>query len=416
MKLKSLKKLLEAGNARMTSEGSVYAKKGGRQKLSYAFGYRVGDGDKDRKVVTGNSEEELIRKAQDFLEEENGRYLEKLEEERRAAEWAGRPRTFREAGEEWYSGYREKDVTFSSKESRLCSLKALYKVAGDMPVQEIDSQKAQEITQACSVREDGSYFSKSHVEKLQQVLLMVMEYAAGKGYSRETIRKGPLDRRLTEPRADDRFLDREQIKEILDTVRDNPRYWAFVRLLLATGLRQEEAFALNEKDFRKMKDGNVEVAINKVVREVEKYKFAIVGGAKTKGSIRKVCIPPEIYEEVMGYYRDCTGRETAEQKKLREENGTVGTIFVDSERKPVNKRTFQCNYRKYLRNRGIEYNASLHMLRHSFVSIQSETMSLDKVAKIIGDSIATTGMIYQSLTSDTRAAVCENTMKMFDSL
>ena len=409
-------KLLKAGEAKMVTKGSVYNKKGGRQTLSYAFFYTVAGGERKRKVVTGNSEEELVRKAQGFLEEKDREYLEKLEAERRDAEWEERPRTLEEAGEEWYGEYCQSDVTYSSKASRGCSLKALCKAAGGVPVQEIDTQKAQEIVKGCSVREDGGYFSRSHVDKLQQVLFMVMEYAAGKGYCTEIPKKGPLDRNLTEPNPDDRFLDRERIREIFDAVQDNPRYRVFLRLLFATGLRQEEAFALNEKDFRIMKDGNVEVNIHKVVREVEKNRFIIVEGAKTKRSIRRVYIPYGIYEEVMEYHRDCTGRETEEQARLREENGTVGTIFVNSKMQPVNKRTFQHNYEKYLRKRGISYKINLHMYRHSFVSIQSEKMSLDKIAKIIGDSIATAGGIYQSLTSATKTAVCENTMELFNSL
>lgn len=410
------KTLLEIGEARMLTPGSVYEKKGGKQTLSYAFYYEAGNTGRKRKVVTGNSEQELREKARAFLEKKNAECLEALEETKRAEEEKERPRTFREAGQEWYAEYEKGTRTFSSRESRMCSLKTLEREIGGLLVKDIDSAQAQEAIDRCSVKKDGSYFSKSHVEKLQQVLQMVMGYAVEKGYCDQKPKKARFDPDLKEPSADERFLDREEIKRILDALGENPRYRAVVRLLLATGLRQEEAFALNVKDFREMRDGNYEINICKVVREVEKNKFEIVQGAKTKRSIRRVSLPRAIYEEVMEYYEERAGRETPQQKELREENQTEGTIFVNKDMKPLNKRTFQRNYIEYLRKRGISYSASLHMLRHSYVSFQTEKMSLDKVAKMIGDSAEIANRIYQSLTENTRTEVCENTMDLFNSL
>lgn len=416
MEKKGTSGLLKAGEARMVSGGSVYEKKGGRQRLSYAFFYSVGGGEKARKVVSGNSKEELWEKAAAFLEKKNAEYMERQEQEKEAEEEKGRPRTLGEAGEEWYAEFEKTARTFTTKESRKCSLKKLAREAGDILVKDIDSRKAQEIVDRCSLKADGSHYSKSSVDKLQQVLQMVMGYAVEKGYCEKKPQKARLAPGLTEPEADGRFLDREEIKEILDALEGNPRYKVMVRLLLATGLRQEEAFALNVGDFREMKDGNYEANICKVVREVGKNRYEIVPGAKTKRSIRRVSLPRAIYEEVMEYYEESTSRETAKQKALRLENKTEGTIFVNKDMKPLNKRTFQRNYTKYLRGRGIDYRVNLHMLRHSYVSFQTENMSLDKVAKMIGDSIEIANRIYQSLTGNTRTEVCENTMDLFNSL
>lgn len=44
-------------NVEIFSKGSIYPNKSGNQTLGFAFYYKVGDKEKERKVVKGNSEE-----------------------------------------------------------------------------------------------------------------------------------------------------------------------------------------------------------------------------------------------------------------------------------------------------------------------------------------------------------------------
>lgn len=399
----------EWSNVIVISGGSVYPVNPSKGTLGYAFYYQVKGGEKKRKVVTGKSEDELKGKAFQFLEMEDEKYRESI-----------RPKTFGEVGAEWFAAYKmeakEKGKSYASVESRECSLKAINKVIADKPVKDIDNTVAASLIEACSKKSETEYYSRSHVDKLQQAFRMVMEYAKKSGYCTVVPDKVELSDSLTTVDKDSRFLDEEQIAELYKVLVGNPRYRTIMSLLLATGLRQEEAFALNVNDFNVMKDGTVEVRIYKTVVEEEGHQFNIVEKTKTKGSRRKVYIPHEVYEMVMEYYDHTIQKESADQKKARKANGMEGYIFVNKDMKPLNKRTFQRNLKEYIKNNsgeGMDYKVTLHMLRHTFASLQAENMGIDKVALLMGDSIATTSKMYQSLTHNTKTAVCENSSRLF---
>ena len=396
------------------STGSVYPVKTGNQTLGYAFFYQVGDEDKKRKVVTGNSEKELEEKAVRFLDKINAECEDKLHRADEEYRESIRPKTFSEVSMEWFMNYSKLEesgkLSYSSVSSRGYSVTAINKVIGDKLIAEIGNEDAKDLLQKCSVKENGTYFSRSKLDKIQQAFLMVMRYGKEKGYCERVPDKMELDDNLTEVDKESRFLDERQLKIIFGIIDGNPRYKTVINLLMATGLRQEEAFALNVDDFKVLPDGNVEINIAKTVVEGHDG-YEIVNSTKTKQSKRKVYIPNNIYQMVMDYYNDTIQNATRKQKVLRAENGLEGYIFLNKDMRPINKRTFQHNLKDYLKNNGgeeFDFKATLHMLRHTYVSHMADCLTLDKVALLIGDSIATTHGMYQSLTSDTKQAVCEN--------
>ena len=406
----------------VVARGSVYSTPNG--KLGFAFFYKNEDG-KKRKVVTGNSEEELRKKAIKFLNMIDDDCHIKKEEKRRALEELTRPLAFKEVGEQWLAEYKGRrqvkngKITYASVESREFSLRAINKVIGDVPIKNIDDEAAECLLGKCSVKADGTYYSVSHVDKLQQVFRKVMEYGVEHGHCEKCPKKVVLDENLTEPDKDSRFLDENEILAVFKVVEENMRYKTLVHLLLATGLRQEEAFALNVNDFKELPTGNVEINVCKTVVEMEGHDYQIVNDMKTKNSKRKVYVPHEIYDMVMEYYNYVVENETVLQSYMRDMYNMEGYIFLNRDMKPINKRTFQNNFKKYLKRRAgsdMDFKATLHMFRHSFVSFQADKMSLDKVAMIIGDSLATTNKIYQSLTGKAKDEVCENTAVFYNRL
>lgn len=414
----------EWGNVTVTGRGSVYTADPARGILGYAFYYKTKDGVKKRKVITGRSEDELRDKAEKFLDSVNGECGGAVCTADGARDKNICSITFAEAGEEWFASYSiegedGKRKSYASIESRECSLRAVNKIIGGMPVAEIGSTTAEDLIRRCSRKENGEYNSRSHVDKIQQVFRMVMEHAKKSGYCTSVPDKVKLSSKLTTVDKDARFLDEEQTALVYKAVGGSMRYRTVVCLLLSTGLRQEEAFALNVKDFRVMKDGNVEVVINKTVVETEGHVYKIVNETKTERSRRSVFIPEGVYQMVMEYYNSVTGSETPGQKMKRKENGMEGYIFLNKDMKPLNKRTFQRNFKDYIKRNSkdsIDFNATLHMFRHTFASIQADGMGLDKVAMLLGDSIITTMDMYQSLTNKTKSAVCENSTKFLEDI
>ena len=411
---------------KVTSGGSVYDCKSGKQTKSFAFFYEV-SGEKKRKVVSGNSIEELTAKAVAFLDKIDKEYADAKEKESAVLNEIAKPArlTFRDVGLMWFETYQAKmqdddnPISYTSVESRDLSLRKIFDNIGEMYIDEINQQTAKKLISNCSIKPNGTYYSRSYIDKLQQVFLLVMRYANKHGLSNHIIEPVTLSQNLTTVKTDERFLDKEQIAEILNIVSGNARYKTLLKLLIATGLRQEEAFALHIKDFNVKKNGKVELTINKTVVEVEPYTYRIVPRTKTERSTRVVIISYGTYKMVMDYYNSCINLETEYETYLRQLNKMEGYIFIDKDKKPINKRTFQRSFRNYInRNGGKElgYNVSLHMFRHSYASLMAEKLPADKVAKMMGDTIKTVEDNYYSLSEGAKDEICDVSTSVLESI
>lgn len=403
-------------------KGSIYPIKGSAGTMGCAFYFKIDGSDKVRKVVTGKSEDELYDKAERFLQELDMECEEKDRKEQKIIEEMTKPvdLKFSEVANEWLEEYKKRrtleegKISYSSVESRECSLKAVNRFIGDMPVRMIDADVAKKLIADASVKEDGTYYSVSHVDKLQQAFKMVMEYARKKGYSQYEHENMVLSSKLKTVDKDSRFLDEEQLNKVFKIINGNRRYRTVVHLLITSGMRQEEAFALNINDFQVLGNGAVQVSVNKTVVETEGHVYKIVNETKTKGSRRNVYIPYEIYEMVKEYYEEVIQNGDAVQRSNREENGLEGFIFLNKYGSPLNKRTFENNFRKFLkRNGNLDFDVTLHMLRHSYVSLHADTLPLDDIAMLIGDSLQTTHSMYRSLSNRAKNKVCENTARFY---
>lgn len=403
----------------LVNEGSVYTVKGSN-RLGFAFYYDLGGIRQPRKVITGSTEEELEAKAFRFLKEKNDSFIMAKETEKMVLEEMKKPvaKTFSEVGAEWYEEYgrrrnaRKKPISYSSYQSRGYSLIKLNKYIGDVRVTDITNEMAENLIDSCSVKKDGTYYSKGAVDKDQQVFLTVMEYARKHGYCDQIIDKVVLPDDLTVVDKDSRFLDEHKLKQVLAACKENRRYHTLLKLLLATGLRQEEAFALRMDDFNVTVDGVVEVCINKTVIENESG-YEMVNRTKTLRSRRVVYIHENVYNMVRGYYDECISNESANDQYLRSMNGTEGYIFVNKDKEFINKRTFERNFSEYLKRRGIT-GVTLHMFRHSYASLQAERLSFEKVANQLGDNPKTVYDMYYSVSRKAKKDISDNIGEIYN--
>lgn len=414
-------------NVSVVGKGSVYGIKSGKQNLGLAFYYKVNDEEKKRKTIAGNSEEELEKKALAFLQKIQNEYvdnkqkvgeiIQEVQEKQELQE-----KTFVQVGEMWFAEYKDrrnnkkKAISYSSVESRYYALKKMYKFFGDMLIQDITNETAENLLEWASVKDDGTYYSVSHVDKLQQTFQLVMKYGKSKGYCINDIELIELDDNLTKVDTDARFLDRKQLSELLDVVKDNPRYWTLLKLLISTGMRQEEALALHVEDFY-VKDNYVEITINKTIVEVDERVYDEIDKTKSDRSKRKIMIPHDMYEIVMQYYNEVIENETVQEQKMREKNGTVGMIFVDKYKKEINKRTLARSLKNYIeRRKGKDYRFTLHMTRHSYASLQAENLPAHQVAKLLGDTQKTVEDNYYSLSDNAKEEITQNVISILDSI
>ncbi len=410
----------------LMKSGSVYPIKSGRQTMGFAFYYRLAGGDKQRKVVTGCNHEELREKAVRFLDEKEKECTSAKEEAESAFKEVLKPVrfTFREVGDLWIKEYSQRmnrnrnSVSYSTVECRDLAYRTILPYIGDLYMDEITQDVADQLVEKCSVKKDGTYYSHSTVDKIQQTFHMILKYGRKKGYYHQELELTSLAY-LERADTDSRFLDREQVAEVLKILKNNPRYYVLVKLIMATGLRQEEAFALYVDDFVPVAQNMVEVHINKSVVEVDKNKYCIVPKLKSDRGRRIVVVAKSIYDMVMGYCQSVIGDETASERMLRKKNKTEGLIFADREKKVLNKRTFERSFASYLKRNGgkeLGYETTLHMFRHSYASLMAETQPAEVVAKLLGDSMSTVEKNYYSLSRKVKQNVSVSSEGIMESI
>ncbi len=392
-------------NIMKVTEGSIYSVKSNKNPYEMRFFITFDDGVKRAVKVRGAGEEELMRKKQEKI-------LEVLEEYRSEKNGTAGVRmkpaipekhTFREVSELWFKEFemesRSKGNSYSNHESAKYSLKAVNAVIGEMDIREIDKATAQKMIDAVSVDGEGNYRSKSHVEKAMRKFRKVMEYALEQGYIDRQIGILYLNKNLTEPDKDSRFIKEEVLKELLQCIAKNPFYNTLMNLMLSSGLRQEEALALTIDDLRGHND-LYRVNVNKVVVESASNKYVIKN--KLKNNERGRCVPvsEEVYAMLKEYYYN--NIKKSQMMKLRKEHGTEKYIFVNKNGCIYNTRTLYRSMKGYLsRNMDNGDNVTLHMFRHTFASYMRDEISLEEISEILGHKdISITLKFYASQTEE----------------
>lgn len=421
-------------NIEIIGGGSTYDVKNGKQKRGLAFYFIVNGKKQPRKVFTSSSDEENFKKAVVFLDkldkecEENKTTLTRTIVTDNSVNVPAPVRvTFREIGAEWYKEYSSRlnqpldGLSCSSTDNRELNYRTMCKYIGDMFIDEINQDTAKNIINLCSLKDDGTKYSFSHMDKLQQTFHMIMKYADRHGLYKYNLKKVSLESFL-KANANSKFMDREQIAEILELLKDNERYSLVVEFIVASGLRQGELFALTVDDFRVVDKNKVEINIDNSIRRMYKTVYKKVDQVKTKNSRRKVIIPYSMYEKIMNYYNNIIDNESATDKQKRIENGTVGFIFVNKDKNVINKKNFTRNFKDYLKRKikklekEIKYNTTLHMFRHSFASLSAEKLSMEVVAELLGDSMKTVKENYYSLSDKVKDDVSATTTDVLDSI
>lgn len=423
-------------NVEVVGNGSVYENKSGKQTLGFAFYYRTKDGKKNRKVVTASTEEDLRKKAIIFLEkldkeqEEQKKEISKISITDNSINVPVPVRvTFKEIGSEWLKEYssrlnksdEEEGLSYSSVDSRDLSFRKICEYIGDMFIDEINQGTASNIIELCRYKPDGTEYSFSYMDKLQQTFHMIMKYADKHGLYDYKLKKKNL-KAFKKSDTDSRFMDREQISEILELLKDNERYSLIIEFIVASGLRQEELFALKVNDFKVIDENRVEIYINKSVRKMSETVYKIVDNLKTENSRRTIVIPYSIYNKTMKYYNSIIEKESVKDKEKRIKNNTVEVIFVNKDKKVLNKKNFERNFCDYLKRRlkkiekELGYETSLHMFRHSFASLMAENFEVGVVAKLLGDSISTVYNNYYSLSNKVKESITESSENILRSI
>ena len=166
----------------------------------------------------------------------------------------------------------------------------------------------------------------------------------------------------------------DEVRRILDAATGNPLY-ALYRLLLDTGLRTGEAFALTENDY----DG-VRLRIDKTLYE------GVVGTCKSDNSVRTIVLPKQTRAALDGH--------TAGTRRLFEVNG-----------RPINNHFPRDHWYPMLDKAGVP-RRNPHVARHTVATkLLHKGIAAPTVAAYLGHDVATLMRTYAHCMPDSMALV-----------
>ena len=257
----------------------------------------------------------------------------------------------------------------------------------------------------CEADKAGRYVSRRTVTAWLTILHLTFNYAAKYGL----IVKNPMQSEaedlifpevLPAPNPDDRFLSKDQLKQVLHAVAENDLYATLTQTLLVSGMRIGELLALRRSDLCPERNMvRIRHSITKVVDEQsQKIKF-VVGDTKTRASNRNSYVSPIFFALIRRWLQVM---KADNRLAFAREKGNSGYIFLNKDGNTFNYATLQHNFRKYLRSHGISFRVTFHMFRHCYVSYMvcgENGLKLEDISRQIGHrSIKTTYDIYFSQT------------------
>lgn len=388
------------------TKGSIYETGSKKNPLEMAFAITFDDNTKVRAKVRGTNEAEIERNKQKKILEEYDKYkTSKAMNNFNIIEQQETIKKFREVAQEWYDvtfesikKYNGRGSSYSNTDGAMTSIKAINKVIGDMPITEIDTRVGNEMLAEVSYdKEKNKAMSDSHVRKAKDKFVAVMKYAFMKDYTDKKIGKLILNKDLRKPDKNKRNYDIVTLKAILDAVKDNSRYNTLFHLIIFSGMRQQEALAVDIQDFKENEKGCF-VYVSKANVKCGSSKYKIVNTLKGDEEPRNIPIPKSVYDMVVRYYNECCEDTKLLENKRKCNNENL--VFANKNGEVINKNTLYQNMQEYLEKR-LDNRVNLHKFRHSYATILTEKIPLDIVSEILGHSdIVITQKFYNSMNQE----------------
>jgi integrase len=169
------------------------------------------------------------------------------------------------------------------------------------------------------------------------------------------------------PQEEERFL------ETLRKRKDAERAYMLYHLMLVTGLRLSEALSLNVEHAAKTK---VEIKVKSWSKEGEK-----------KERFKAVYFPKVLQEHLRGYLK----------YKARQKESLLpdAALFVSKQGTRISPRQVERDFKKWLKESGIESNLSPHSLRHTVgTRLLKEFKNAKLVQRYLGHSDVATTLRY----------------------
>jgi len=409
--------------------GSLY-RPAQSQKLKLAFYYDACE-KKKRKVITGETEEELHKNRIAFLESlANGAIsqapavqpsptpvsesllLEKLADLEKAVSKNNRrykDGTVRDLVEEFLRMRKnDSSLSYSGWEDLRTRGNHLIRFMGNNRISELTHEGlVQFLADFSSSRKGGKPYSEKTLSNQREFLKKVLKYAQSHTYmSRERLddltSDLPLPANAAKFDKNKRFVDYGELGRCLalfhktaeggsDTARngtDGMLYYFVLRIMFLTGLRPEELFAL---EYDCLKPGENLIEVRQALKKTDKggRKFQI-GQTKTACSNRKVPAIDRVfyYFEKLGQVMELNG---AREKALELGNGNF--VITNIRGELCNLHTLSENLRKLQESRGNHDGyVTFYTMRHCFTTqLDNEDANENDVERALGHVLPDVG-------------------------
>ena len=337
------------------------------------------NGKRDRKAFQAVTVEELWEKRRKFLTDLYYQKQARKEAAKQVAVMAPvvyKPvtrvdspcdKTIAQAIEEFMVGY-EPTVSGATVEAEKSNNNKIKKYLGSKLVKDITFNDYQNMVNEASKGEDGVYAAKKTIMNLKTSFNRIMRYCMKQTWiTLEEFTRITTDVKIPSYTRvydnSEKILEYEEIGEVLRALKDSPKYYITSRILLLTGMRQEEFYALEKTDLnRKLKYIDVNKAMTKVKNHKKGQPLFVLGPTKNPQSTRKV---PAI-EEVFNLFDDLeTWMVRSGNRKKAKVRGNGNFVITDRNGNLVDEHSFITNLNRYLKDRpDIDY--TLGMMRHCF--------------------------------------------------
>ncbi len=373
--------------------------KNGQDVYGIAFSYDDMDGRKKRKVITGKKEE-LEQKRMNFL-------TELCQQQQNALTMAMAipvvtttaplapvcTVTVKNAVKAFLQQY-EPTVSHQTFLGEKTNTNNITCIMGNMLVKDITFDVFQNLVNTISKGKEGEPAAPKTVRNYIITFKRVMKYCRKKKWisaddyelivSDIKIPTYVTDNEHEQKVKEQKSLTCIEAREVLEALKPNRRYYLVARILLLTGMRPQEFFALEKKDL--VQDEGY-INIRQALVKQENGRIFDIGTTKNKGSRRKVPATPTIFH-YFDELEKLLQKDGSRKKSIAK--GNEEFIIVDRNGNIVDEHAFGVNMVRYLQRNGDCKRFTLGMPRH-FYQDQLDILGADvnDVEKAVGHVIET---------------------------
>ena len=371
---------------------SIYPiKKSGKDAgFGIAFYYIDSYGKKKRKSFTSKDKDRLLEKKEQFLSSLENQKLEipLLADEREntlihkrtihEVQTLSHGKSISEVIKEYMEVYVH-TVAYSTYQQTLYFSRLVDEQIGSMKINDFSFMVFQKLMNDLAYMDNQMPRAEKSLKGIKTFVITLLKFAKRQHLiSAEDFDNATENIRIPKCAAiydkNSRFMDYDSLGFMLNTLKDNPRYYLMVRILALTGMRGQELLALEKKDLVRSKNYiYVHQALVEQDAKASGGRNFILGKTKTTSSVRKV---PAI-DEVFTYFDQLEQlmKESGARKKSIAA-GNQNFVIVDKNGNIVDKRALirnLGNYSKRHNGKGL----GLHTLRHCYMSYL-EQLGVDK--------------------------------------